>query len=170
VGKPNRIVVRLGRGDGTFGPEVSYPGVSGWLTVYDVNLDGKLDLVVAEGGDQIGVLLGNGDGTFQDQVVSTVGAGTHPFSLAFGDFNQDGVPDVVVANFGTGTKEAPTTPMMSLLLGIGDGRFEAPLAVGPLMVDTYGVVVADFDRDGKLDFATCNAGFDDMKVSINTSH
>jgi FG-GAP-like repeat len=162
----NRIVVRLGRGDGTFGPEVSYPRVSGWLAVYDVNVDGRLDLVVAEDGDNVGVLLGNGDGTFQDQVVSTAGAGTHPFSLALGDLDLDGVPDVIVANFGN---DNFGTPMVSVLLGIGDGRFEAPLGVGPTVKDTYGVVVADFNRDGKLDFATCNAGANEMNVNINSS-
>ncbi len=153
-------IVRLGRGDGTFDPEVRYRG-TGWITTYDVNLDGRLDLVIASG-DTIMVLLGAGDGTFLDPIVSTAGLDTRPFTLAIGDFNRDGVPDVVTANFSSST--------VSVLLGVGDGSFEAPIGGGETGTTTYGVVVGDFNGDGKPDFATCNASANDMKVSLNTSY
>jgi len=44
----------------------------------------------------VSVLLGNGDGTFQGAQI--FGAGTFPSSVAVGDFNLDGLPDLAVAN------------------------------------------------------------------------
>ena len=48
----------------------------------------------------VSVLLGNGDGTFQ--AARNFGAGFDPTSVALGDFNGDGVPDLAVANGGSG--------------------------------------------------------------------
>lgn len=153
-------IVRLGNGDATFGPEAPVPG-AGYLVAYDVDRDGYLDLVSAQGGDVVVVLRGRGDGTFHGSLQSTTGLDTRPVSLAIGDFNLDGVPDVVSANLSGGTA--------SVLLGIGDGRFEPPLSGGATGLYTYGVAVGDFDGDGKPDFATCNAVASDVKVSLNTS-
>src|SRR5260370_2674137 len=61
----------------------------------------------------ISVLLGNGDGTFQAAV--SYAAGSAPRSMAVGDFNGDGKPDLAVAN-GCG---------INVLLGNGDGTFPA---------------------------------------------
>ena len=160
------IVVRLGNGDGTLRPEVAFPvgGTPAYILIaYDVNLDGKLDLVCANrGSDDVSVLLGRGDGTFLDPIVSSTGAGTGPYSVAVADFNLDGVPDLVTANFMSGTA--------SVLLGIGDGSFEAPLDAGTMGNFTYGVVAGDFDGDGKPDFAACNAVSNDVAVKLNTSN
>src|SRR5439155_21694101 len=60
---------------------------------------GKPDLVVANGSsNDVAVLLGKGDGSFQASL--NFGAGLHPDSLAVGDFNGDGWPDLATANFG----------------------------------------------------------------------
>ena len=64
------------------------------------------------------VLLGNGDGTFQAAV--NYPAGLNPFSVAVGDFNGDGKPDLAVANYGSNT--------VSVLLGNGDGTFQAAMS------------------------------------------
>ena len=72
----------------------------------DVNGDGKPDLMVANycGTDNncstegsAGVLLGNGDGTFQTAVTYGSG-GLNPLSVAVADVNGDGKPDLLVAN------------------------------------------------------------------------
>jgi hypothetical protein len=70
------------------------------VVVEDFNRDGRLDLAVANAGsNNVSVLLGNGDGTFQPAVNFDVG--DVPMSVAVGDFNLDGLPDLVVAISGS---------------------------------------------------------------------
>jgi uncharacterized protein (DUF2141 family) len=108
------VSVLLGNGDGTFQPVVTYSSGAGGaysVAVADVNGDGKPDIVVAEGGGKsyktgvVGVLLGNGDGTFQKAVRYSSGVGTTPpdwystSSIAIGDVDGDGRPDLVVVDW-----------------------------------------------------------------------
>ena len=81
----------------------------------DFTGDGHTDLAVAnELDDDVSVLLGNGDGTFQNQVTYPVG--TDPIALVAGDFNGDGRTDLAVADYGS--------KGVSILLGNGDGTFQ----------------------------------------------
>jgi hypothetical protein len=164
------IIVKLGNGDGTFQDEVSYSTRGGGpfiIIATDINLDGKPDLVTADrGSSEVSVLLGRGDGTFKQAIVSSTGPMTNPYSIAVADFNLDGVPDVVTANFGSGTG--------TVLLGIGDGTFEKPIDAGPTATPvgqiSYGVAAGDFNGDGIPDFATTNPGDNDISVKLSTSH
>jgi hypothetical protein len=174
--------VRLGHGDGTFEPEVPYNigGTQSFVVIAsDVNLDHKVDLVVADrGSDTVSVLLGHGDGTFKKAIVASVvpttvtfpGKGRPwfgPYAVAVADINKDGVPDIVTPNF--------LDDSVSVLLGIGNGKFEpaveypygAPTDPNFMFTTPYGIVAADFNGDGKIDFATANAGSDDLTVRLN---
>ncbi len=100
------VSVLLGNGDGTFPPAASYPTGGQYarsVAVADVNGDGKPDLAVANlfgiWPDQraVGVLSGNGDGTFQPAVIFDSGA-NETFCVAARDLNKDGRPDLVVVN------------------------------------------------------------------------
>ena len=110
--------------------------------------DGKLDLAAANGVG-VSVLLGNGDGAFQPAV--TYAAGTYTESIAVGDFNGDGKLDLVVTN------NLSSGGTVSVLLGNGDGTFQAPRTYG-VGASPYGVAVGDFNGDGKLDLAVTNSG------------
>jgi hypothetical protein len=106
----------------------------------DFNHDGKLDLVVAnKDSNNVTVLLGKGDGTFQTPVNYAVG--TNPYAVAVGDLNQDGKLDLAVANIGGST---------SILLGNGDGTFQAAVNYAtPCCASS--VALADLNGDGKVD-------------------
>ena len=99
-------------------------GAGDWphsVAIGDLNGDGDPDLAVANrGSDNVSVLLGNGDGTFQSAV--NYGAGDGPSSVAIGDLNGDGDPDLAVANW--------LSDNVSVLLGNGDGTFQAAVNYG----------------------------------------
>jgi len=162
------IIVRLGNGDGTFGEEKQYnPGGLGpnVLLATDINRDGVIDIVSANrGGISVSVLLGRTDhsGTFRKAIVSPTDSTSGPYALAVADFNLDGVLDVVTPNFLANTA--------TVLLGVGDGSFEAPINAGAAGTTTYGVAAGDFNGDGKPDIATCNAGSNDVVVKMSTSN
>src|SRR2546428_10007115 len=111
-----------------------------------------LDLAVANYcSNDVSVLLGNGDGTFQPAL--TFGAGSSPTSVAVGDVNGDGKPDLAVANAVTNYGFNGT---VLVLLGNGDGTFHPALyyAAG---LQPYSVIVSDFNGDGWPDLASANA-------------
>jgi len=121
------------------------------IAVGDFNHDGKLDLAIAAylGGDQVAVLLGNGDGTFQAPAYYPAGLG--PYSVAAADLNNDGNLDLVVADFAvSGT--------VAVLLGNGDGTFQLP-ATYPTPQTPKFVAVADFNGDGKLDLVITDSPY-----------
>ena len=77
---------------------LAYPVVgANWVTMEDVNNDGKLDLVVPTTNNTVAILLGNGDGTFKSS--ASYGVGASPAWVALGDINRDGVLDLAVAPF-----------------------------------------------------------------------
>src|SRR5262249_8701545 len=128
-------------------------GFGGWLAVGDFNGDGHDDLAGLVAPSDVAVLLGQGDGTFQDPVPYPVASGAG--SVVAADFNQDGQLGLAVASVGGG----------SVLLGRGDGTFQDPLAsvspVGRLLAYS---VTGDFNGDGIPDVAT--DGFLSNDVSV----
>src|SRR5258707_14858130 len=69
------------------------------IAIADVNRDGKPDLVVANnGGDNVTVLLGDGNGGFTPAAGSPFPAGKNPDRVAGGDFHGHGPPDLALPN------------------------------------------------------------------------
>jgi hypothetical protein len=117
--------------------------------VGDMNGDGKPDLIVPNfSSNTVGVLLGNGDGTFQPVVTFNPGV-KNPTAIAIADFNGDGNPDLVVGSWPGG---------VGVLLGVGDGTFRPAVKYGSGGVQVSDVVVADVNHDGKADLIVANYG------------
>jgi hypothetical protein len=130
--------------------------------VGDFNLDGKPDLAVANfGSNNVTILLGNGSGSFIAPSSSPVGAGQGPASVAVGDFNLDGKPDLAVANAASGN--------VTILLGNGSGGFIEP-AGSPVGTgtQTQSVAVGDFNLDGKPDLAVVDIDSSTGTLQLNT--
>ncbi len=121
------------------------------IGVADLDGDGDQDLaIVSDSG--LFVSLGDGAGGFGK--VAEYNAGEGSSSLALGDFNGDGAPDVIT----TGSNVA-------VLLNNGEGGFSAPsfLTAGTQPIRA---VTGDFNQDGKLDLAVANFGSSDVSVFL----
>lgn len=89
-----------------------------WVSVADVNHDGKPDILVANADSgTVSVLLGHGSGKFKEAPGSPFAAGHEPNDIVVADMNGDGNPDLVVPNH-----QAPT---ITILLGDGKGSFHS---------------------------------------------
>jgi hypothetical protein len=161
------VSVLLGNANGTFQPALTSPTGANprSLAVGDFNSDGKLDVATANAGD-VSVLLGNGDGTFGAPRSLSLGFGEQPASVAVGDFNADGKLDLgVTANtyYGFWYGYYGTA---NVLLGNGDGSFSAPSWNFLEWGWHNSAVVADFNGDGKHDFAAANSDYWTVSVLL----
>jgi hypothetical protein len=88
---------------------------------------------------------------------SSPATGSEPWSIASGDFNGDGIPDLAVANSNGNS--------VTILLGKGDGTFTQAASV-PTGIDPVSIAVADFNGDGKLDLAVANLNSDSVTILL----
>ena len=151
-----QLAVALGRGDGTFAPDLAISAalIPQSILTGDFNGDGRIDLLgESTNGSQIEVLPGNGDGTF-GPAIATASGGSGPVT-ATADFNGDGKLDLVAGD--------------AVFAGNGDGTFRFPVftgavtdpCAGPFAANGFSpcnyahliTLVADFNGDGRPDIA-----------------
>jgi hypothetical protein len=148
------ITVLLGNGDGT----VTVPTV-GFATggyprtpavVGDFNGDGLQDIVISDDEYSFVYLQGYGDGTFRSALdyysPTSDNLNGYGITIASGDFNGDGLPDVVVGNC------CDSTLGVTVFLSRADGSLQPGVNYGTGGNLEY-VAVADFNGDTKLDIA-----------------
>ena len=100
----NSVSILLGNGDGTFTQqrsvstgEKSFPYA---IDSADFDRDGRLDLVVANSeANNVGVLIGSGNGTFRQGGTYGTGQNSYPDDVAVGDFNGDQRVDIISTNY-----------------------------------------------------------------------
>ena len=160
----NNVAVMLNNGTGGFNTPVNTPISEKPITLAagDFNNDGKLDLVVGHLTptlDQVTTfLLGNGSGGFSAATIST----REPFfAWQVGDLNGDGKADLIASNVADTISGTPSQRGLYVLLGNGNGTFEAPRQIATIAASK--LLLYDFNGDGKLDVAV--AAFD-YKLAI----
>jgi hypothetical protein len=153
-------VVFLGNGDGTFRQlPLTIPSGNGVVAIADLNGDGILDVVTGGAGGPSGgstVYAGKGDGTFQATGFYTVPLPpyTYQYSIAVGDVNGDGNPDLLVS------EQGGAAPFLAVYFGDGHGNFTQD--TNTYFVGTQGVLASltptrlnnqapALPRDSKLD-------------------
>jgi hypothetical protein len=160
------VTTFLGKGDGTFGQAIvsQVGGFSTGLALADLNGDGKLDIVTADGGGPeftVSVGFGNGDGTFTQSAAYATGTYFYPWRVAAADVSGDGRPDIVTIS---GPYAAPPPPTFTeVFVNNGDGTFGPPQSV-PNSGLSGGLALADVNGDGLPDLTLVGPGSNTVTV------
>jgi hypothetical protein len=179
AGTGHGINVLIGKGDGTFQPNITFPSALApdcvlnnlgtqyyaipiTVTTADVDGDGKLDVVAGNtgggcGNGSIDVYFGNGDGTFQSPVSLDIGSSALIANVTAADLNGDGITDIAAA--------VNTANAAFVFLGNGNKTFQSPASI-PVGTSPSAIASFDLDGDAKPDLITANAGAGTVSVLI----
>ncbi|HET9503536.1 MAG TPA: T9SS type A sorting domain-containing protein [Hymenobacter sp.] len=168
----NNAGVLLGNGNGTFQAPLTY-NISGHpygLRAADVNGDGKIDLIATisdpSAAGTVGVVLGNGNGTFRPATTYRTG-GYGPAGLAVADVNGDGQPDLLATN------QLSTAQGVGVLPNTGSGAFPNaytfPLTLYTTPRYPRDIIAADVNSDGKPDLLVTTNNSVEVNVLLNTT-
>ncbi|HXJ70548.1 MAG TPA: VCBS repeat-containing protein, partial [Verrucomicrobiae bacterium] len=165
------IQVLRGLGGGSFGAPTTFStGTMPYeIALGDFNHDGVTDVALADNNvSSMRILLGgkndsgHWDGTFAPAAVYPTN--DLPLGIITGDFNEDGITDIVVTEYNANT--------VALFLGngsggAGDGTFQ-PAVHFPAGVVPYDLATGDFNHDGHLDLAVSNSGWGGVHVLLGS--
>ncbi|CAF4301274.1 unnamed protein product, partial [Rotaria sordida] len=158
--RTNNVGIFLGYGNNSFTNQLTYTtGVAPKaVALGDFNNDSNLDIVVVNSeDDNISIFLVYGNGSFTNQMTFSTGSNSEPYSVAVGDFNNDTLLDIIVANHGSNS--------VCVFLQYGNSNFSDPkfFSVGYGRLP-FSVVVGDFNNDRKLDLVIANEGTDNLMM------
>jgi trimeric autotransporter adhesin len=158
---------------GSFAAKVDFATGSNPISVAvsDLNGDGKPDIAVANwASGSMSVLRNASTGS----VITTASfaakvdfvSGTHPQSIATGDIDGDGKPDIIVANQGSTNVSVFRNTVAG---GSITSTSFAPKVNFTTGTNPYSIAIGDIDGDGKLDIAVANNGSNTVSVFRNTA-
>src|SRR5262249_7902320 len=160
IANPGGVTVLFGKGEGALSP-ITLPanGLPVAVAAGDLNGDQKPDIAVLLtpnlNQDQpatVALFLGQGNGTFAaPRYFQSALTGSSVGSIAIGDLNGDGNPDLVMIS--------PGGPQgIDILLGDGAGNFRRPATLPSIDTNPWSLAVADLNGDGKLDLVIPHFG------------
>jgi hypothetical protein len=158
-GGDSDFTILLNQGDGTFKAGKTYNGGPDAFSFFIANLnqDNKPDLAFNVEGS-LGVILGNGDGTFQAELAQNDVNPAHGKNILTAiDMNNDHKADLILTDGGSSGIAG------SVELGNGDGTFKSGI---PFPTGCNATTVGDFNHDGKLDIAGPSSGFNPTGVVV----
>jgi uncharacterized repeat protein (TIGR01451 family) len=173
--RSNNLTILLGNGDGSFTATQAKPATGVFpaaIVAGDFNKDGKLDLAVDNqcgtgncAAGSVTILLGDGTGNFTPAAASPA-TGSGPISMAVADFNGDGNLDLAVPSDCGSSGTCTTNGAVTILLGDGTGNFTASTSMAATGLRPYGVIVGDFNGDGKPDLAIANNDSNTLSILL----
>ena len=157
-----KVGIFYGYGNGSFTVPRTYSTGFGsgpiGIAVANFSINKQFKIVVALWGTgDIAVLTEYLAADFVHQVVYSTGSSSQPFSVAVGDYNDDNISDIVVANSGTGN--------LGVLLGTGNGTFGMEMSY-PIEADSHPqyVITCDINKDQQLDIVSVNSKLNSISV------
>jgi hypothetical protein len=171
-GLTNDLWIYFGRGDGTFELPRIVPLSKGLAPVCvvagELRGNGILDLVVAETDTAtVGVLLGNGDGTFGYEQIYTLPE--PPSSVVIDDFHHAGKLDIAAVMVTAVDPGTAAIPYLALLTGDGTGNFAAPVITTNtgFFSSAWNLASADVNGDGLPDVLITGPGLENSQIYLN---
>ncbi|CAF5042446.1 unnamed protein product, partial [Rotaria sp. Silwood1] len=115
-----------------------------YVAIGDFNKDSQWDIAIAcRKTNNIAVVLGKGNGTFAKEQLYALPVSADPRSLVIGDFNNDNISDIAVAN--------SRKKSISILLGNGNGTFAPHMSQKTIDASPVSIAVGDFNNDSRQD-------------------
>ncbi|HEY1581521.1 MAG TPA: VCBS repeat-containing protein [Chthoniobacterales bacterium] len=161
TGSHMQILLGDGAGNFTFGQNIVINPQCNNIRAYDLNKDGKLDLILAGAGADnvagvfLSTYLGNGTGTFTLKQALDLGTGSIKGQISLADFDEDGNVDVAFPLSANGIMRHDLSTDLLMFYGDGTGNFVqgTTQTVGQEPGSTW---AADFNKDGHMDIACTN--------------